>query len=169
MTSLCARSYYDSVTEYLDRRGRLRIDPGSLRAPERPEESAGSLEIVVPYTDPEVTAKVVKKAAALAIGLNAMLKLVAVYVAPYPADLTCPAAMEEHLTSRLSEIAGRTSLPSSVQIVVARDRDAGFRHVLRPESVVLMGSLRRLWRTREEKLARVLAFRGHHVSLLHFD
>jgi hypothetical protein len=137
--------------------------------PERPEQSAGSLEIVVPYTDPEVTVKVVQKAVALAIGLNATLKLVAVYIAPYPADLSCPAAMQEHLTALLTEIAERTDLPSSVQIVVARDRDAGFRHILRPESAVLLGSFRRLWRTREEKLARALAREGHHVSLLHFD
>jgi hypothetical protein len=136
--------------------------------PRRPEQS-GSLEIVVPYTDPEVTAKVVEKAAALAIGLNAIVKLVAVYVAPYPADLNCPTAMQEHLTSRLSEIAERTNLPSSMQIVVARDRDAGFRHILRPESAVLLGSFRRLWRTREERLARELVREGHHVSLLHFD
>lgn len=113
--------------------------------------------------------KVVQKAVALAIGLNATLKLVAVYIAPYPADLSCPAAMQEHLTALLTEIAERTDLPSSVQIVVARDRDAGFRHILRPESAVLLGSFRRLWRTREEKLARALAREGHHVSLLHFD
>jgi hypothetical protein len=145
------------------------MDPGSLRVPEGPEQAPGSLEIVVPYTGPETTAKVVEKAAALAIGLNAMLKLIAVYVAPYPADLSCPAAMQEHLTARLGEIAERTSLPSSVQIVVARDRDAGFRHVLRPESAVLLGSPKRFWRTREEKLARALAREGHHVSLLHFE
>jgi hypothetical protein len=157
------------VNEYLDRGSRLRIDPGSFRVPGRSEQSAGSLEIVVPYTDPEVTAKVVEKAAALTIGLNAMVKLVAVYVAPYPADLNCPTAMQEHLRSGLSEIAERTNLPSSVQIVVARDRDAGFRHILRPESAVLLGSFRSLWRTREEKLARALAREGHHVSLLHFD
>ena len=157
------------MAQHINSRGQLRINPSSLRIPQTTCDPAGSLEIVVPYTDPEISGKVVMKAAALAHGLNAVLKLVAVYVSPYPADLTLPAAMNEHLTARLTELAGRTSLPSNVHIVVARDRDAGFCHALRPASVVLLGSPRRLWRTREERLARELAREGHHVSLLHFD
>lgn len=157
------------MTEYTTAKGELRIDPGSLRVPEAPPDYAGNLEVIVPYTDPEMTAKVVQKASELAVGLNAALKLVAVYVAPYPADLTCPVAMKEHLTVRLTELAERTSLPSSAHLVVARDRDVGFRRVLRPASAVLLGSPKRPWRTREEKLARELAHEGHHVSLLHFD
>jgi hypothetical protein len=93
------------------------------------------------------------RAAVLAAGLNVVLKLVAVYVAPYPADLDCPAAMQEHLTSRLTELAERSTLPSSVQLVVARDRGEGLRQVLPPVSTVLLGSRRRWWLTAEERLA----------------
>jgi hypothetical protein len=132
-------------------------------------EEAGTLELVVPYTSPEMTGKVVQRAAALSTGLNVVLKLVAVYVAPYPAELRCPAAMEQHLTERLTELAGRMSLPFYVHIVVSRDRADGFRQVLRPGSAVLLGSRKRFWRTREEKLARDLTRQGHHVSLIHFD
>jgi len=130
---------------------------------------AGTLEVVVPYTKPEITARVVESAAALTAGLEVRLKFVAVYVAPYPAELRCPAAMERHLTARLTELAERTTLPSCLHLVVSRDRSDGFREVLRPGSVVLMGSRKRPWRTREEKLARDLTLQGHHVSLLHFD
>lgn len=157
------------VPEHMDKRGAFDMNPRSIRVPEAAGPLAGSLEIVVPYTGAELTAKVVERAASLAWGLNAMLNLVAVYVAPYPSDLACPASMRDHMTARLTEIAARTTLPSTVHLVVARDRDAGFRHVLRPASAVLLGSRHRPWRTREERLARELAREGHHVSLLHFD
>ena len=143
-------------------------EPESPLQLNRPED-AGTFEVVVPYTGPEITARVVERAAALAAGLNVALKLVAVYVAPYPADLSCPTAMKEHLTARLTELAERTTLPSSVQLVVSRDRSEGFRQVLRPSSTVLLGSRKRWWRTREERLARDLTRAGHHVSLLHFE
>ncbi len=169
MTSLRLRPYHDFVTKHLKRKGALRIDLGSLQTSEGPQQPAESLEIVVPYTGLELTARVVERADTLAKGLNVNLKFVAVYVAPYPADLVCPAAMQEHLTGRVNEIAERTNLPSSAHVVAARDRDTGFRHVLRPASAVLMGSPKRLWRTREEKLARELVREGHHVLLLHFD
>jgi hypothetical protein len=156
------------VAEDVELSGALRIDPGSLEACEAPLDHAGILEIVVPYADPELTARVVARAATLAEGLNATLKLIAIYVAPYPADLYCPAATREHLTMCLAEAARRTTLAASAHVVVARDRDEGFRRVLRPSSAVLLGTRRRPWRTREERLARELARAGHFVSLLHF-
>ncbi len=132
-------------------------------------DAGGTLEVVVPYASPEMTAKVLERAGTLSAGLNVILKLVAVYVAPYPTELRCPAAMEQHLTARLTELAERASLPACVHIVVARERVEGLRQVLRPGSAVLLGSRKRLWRTREEKLARELTRQGHHVSLIHFD
>jgi K+-sensing histidine kinase KdpD len=157
------------VAEYRDHEGGPNVDPGSIRTPEAPQRATGSLEIVVAYTDLEMTTKVVETAATLAAGLDAVLKLVAVYVAPYPTELRCPAGMEGHLTSRLTKIAERTSLPVSVHLVVSRDRSEGLRSVLRPGSAILVGTRKHFWRTREEKLARDLTRQGHHVSLLHFD
>jgi hypothetical protein len=132
-------------------------------------EHTGSFEIVVPYVGLDLTAKVVGCAAALATGLNVALKVVAVYVVPYPADLRCPLAMKEHLTGCLTEIAEKSSLPASIHLVVCRDRSEGLLRTLRPGSAVLLGSRRRVWRTQEEKLARQLVRQGQHVSLIHFD
>lgn len=157
------------MPENIESSGAFFVNPHSIRLPEPARDHAGSLEIVVPYIGAELTAKIVEKAASLASGLNATLKLVAVYIAPYPSDLACPVSMKDHMTAQLTEIAERTTLPSTVHLVAARDRDAGFRSVLRPASAVLLGSRRRPWRTREERLARELAREGHHVSLLNFD
>lgn len=129
----------------------------------------GAFEVVVPYSGREVTAQVMSRAAAFAAGLNVTLKLVAVYVAPYPAELRCPLAMQEHLGARLAELAQRTSLPSSAHLIVSRDRKEGLLQALAPASAVLLGSPKRWWSTREERLARALRRQGHHVFLLHFD
>lgn len=150
------------------RRGSGVADESSLK-PSQGHDHAGAFEIVVLYTTPEITAKVIERAAALSAGLNATLKLVAVYVAPYPAELRCPPAMRQHLTARLTELVARTPLDASIHIVASRDRDGGFRQILRPGSAVLLGSPERFWRTREQKLARALNRQGHRVSLIQFD
>ena len=129
-----------------------RKGPDSILEPGR-HLGGGTFEVVVPYIGSELTGRVMGRAAVLAAGLNVVLKLVAVYVAPYPADLDCPAAMEEHLSSRLAELRERSTLPSSVQLVVARDRGEGLGQVLPPVSTVLLGSRRRWWLTAEERLA----------------
>lgn len=158
----------EMTSKGLNRRRPVAANEASLK-PAQPFDDAGTLEVVVPYTSPEMTAKVVERADALSAGLNVILKLVAIYVVPYPAELRCPAGMERHLTARLTELAEHTSLPSCVHIVVSRDRADGFRQILRPGSAVLLGSPKRLWRTREERLAQDLTRQGHHVSLIHFD
>jgi hypothetical protein len=157
------------VPEFIDPNAELHLDPELLRVREESLVHSGSLEIVVPYTSDEMAAKVMLPATTMTRGLDATLKLVAVYVAPYPAELRCPAPMERHLTARLTDLASRTSLPACIHIVVSRDRGEGFRQILRPGSAVLLGSRKRFWRTREEKLARALTRQGHHVSLIHFD
>ena len=52
---------------------------------------------------------------------------------------------------------------------LARSREEGFRHALPPESTVLVGTRRHLWRTSEERLARMLVSDGHKVALLHIE
>jgi len=158
----------DRIKTASARLGELHLNPDSLDTPGLPAQTA-EFQVVVPYVDPKITANVVDRAVGLASGLNATLHLVAVYVAPYPTELRFPETMKEHLTARLTELAERSALPARVDLVVARDRLAGFCQVLRPGSAVLLGTRRRWWWTREERLARALAREGHRVSLLHFN
>jgi hypothetical protein len=143
--------------------GSLRIDPGCLDT----ERAGGELEIVIPYTEPSVTAEVLRRVPALAGGLNAQIALIAVHTLPYPLPFVCPALVHAHLVEQLTDLAGRCALPVHPQVVLARDRSEGFRYVLKPSSTVLVGSRKHLWRTQEEKLARSLAHDGHKVVLVH--
>jgi len=144
-------------------RGELRIDPGILGA----DAFAGEFEVIVPYTEPAVTRAVLERAAALTAGLNARILLVAVYAVPYPSQFVCPTAIHQYLVDQLTDLAVRSSLPVDSHVVLARSREEGFRHMLKPGSTVLVGTRRHLWRTSEERLARTLVSDGHNVALVH--
>ena len=79
----------------------------------------------------------------------------------------CPALVHAHLVEQLIDLASRCALTVDPQVVLARDRVEGFQYAMKPGSTVLIASARRLWRTEEEKLARLLAGAGHIVALVH--
>jgi hypothetical protein len=144
-------------------RGELQIDPPAIETGGR----CGPIEIVVPFTEWAVTEAVMKRAVAFAEKLNARLLLVAVHTVPYPMSFGCPALVHAHLVDQLIDLASRCPLPVNPQVVLARSCEEGFRHALKPESTVLVGTRKRFWKTSEEKLAAVLAHEGHHVALVH--
>ena len=144
-------------------RGELRIDPGQLGL----ESFSGELEVVVPYIDADTTRAVLCKAAALTAGLQATVLLVAVQCAPFPADLRFAASAHAFLVEQLMNLSEDCHLPVRPQVVLARSIQDGLRFALHPESTVLMGTRRQLWRTSEERLARLLVEDGHNVALLH--
>jgi hypothetical protein len=143
--------------------GQLCIDPGNLGA----ESFAGEIELVVPYTEPEVTRAVLERAAALTAGLNARIALVAVHALPYPTPFVCPTAVHAYLVDQLVDLADGCPLPVAPQVILARSREEGFRHALKSESTILVGTRRHIWRTAEERLAKTLVADGHKVVLLH--
>jgi hypothetical protein len=147
----------------MNSRGELRIDPGSLEQ----HNAGGAFELVVVHSEAAVTAMVLKRAAELVSGLNAKVLLVAVHAVPFPAEFASAAVPHAHLVGQLADLAAQCPLPVIPHVVMARDWEAGFRFALQEESTVLVGSKKRLWRTSEEQLARVLASEGHQVALLY--
>ena len=99
-----------------------------------------AIEIVVPFTEWAVTEGVVLRAAAFTARLNASLMLVAVHAVPYPMSFGCPALVHAHLVDQLIDLASRCALPFNPQVVLARSCRVGFRHALKPESTVLLGT-----------------------------
>ena len=146
-------------------RGELQIDPRAIET----AGQGGAIEIVVPFTEWAVTEVVMQRAAVFASRLNASLMLLAVHTLPYPMAFGCPALVHAHLVEQLIELASRCPLPVNPQVVLARSCEEGFRHALKPESTVLLGTRRRLWKTSEERLAAALARDGHHVALVHVE
>jgi uncharacterized ion transporter superfamily protein YfcC len=143
-------------------RGHLRIHPGAFEA-----GSAGEIELVVAYTRPDVTRAVLDRVAGLTQGLNARLSLIAVHTVPYPIPFTCPSSGHAFLVEQLIELCDASPVPATAQVVLARTREDGFRHALKPESAVLLGARKHFWPAQEEALARALAEEGHQVTLIH--
>jgi len=146
-------------------RGDLQIDPPAMEA----DSQCGPIEVVIPFTEWAVTEAVIKRAAAFTANLNASLLLIAVHTVPYPMPFGCPALVHAHLVEQLIDLASRCPLPVDPQVVLARSCAEGFRHALKPESTVLLGTRRRLWKTAEERLAAALARDGHRVALVHVE
>lgn len=147
----------------MDVRGALRIDPGSLDTNGVGED----LEIVVPYTEWSLTQAVLERAQGLTAGLNAKVMLVAIHTVPYPADFECQAAVHSYLVEQLVDLASQCPLAVEPQVVLARSRTEGFRHVLSDRSMVLLGTRKHWWRTQEEVLARALVRDGYNVALVY--
>ena len=127
-----------------------------------------SAEIVVLHTGPELTPCALRTAANLTKGLNFHVVLIAVHIVPYPLQLGPLSVMEEHLQAELSKAAEASNLPVTGRIAFARDLAEAFRQCVRPESLVVIGTRKRWWRTRPERWARELARNGFRTALVQF-
>ena len=147
----------------MNSRGELRIDPNTLDG----NGTHAELEVVVPYTEPSLAEAALQRVATLTSGLNARVTLVAIHTVPYPSEFICPASAHAYLVEQLMNLASHCPIPVQPQVVLARDREEGFRFALKPQSTILVGTRRHFWRTAEEGLARALARDGHTVALVH--
>jgi hypothetical protein len=145
--------------------GAVRIYAGELEFPGSQE----TMEIVIPYTEWALAVAAIDRAAALSLKLSAAIRLIAVHTVPYPMQFGCPAAVHASLVEQLIDLASRSRLTVHPQVILARSRNEGFRAAMPPESAVLLGSRRRLWKTPEERLAQTLAAAGHNVALFHLE
>ena len=130
---------------------------------ERPQRP---LELVVPFTNPALTARALAAAAELAQGFDAVVTLMAVHVLPYPSPLECQEGIRKRLEAELTALARTSPLAIRAKLVFARDREAAFLALLNRPSLVVIGAKDRWWTTREERLARRLTSNGHSVAVV---
>jgi hypothetical protein len=90
--------------------------------------------------------------------------LIKVQVVPFPLDLDQSPVYIDFLKQQLSEF--KTELPAAGEIRLARDFEEGLAGTLGRDSVVILATPKRLWRTRTERLAASLRRRGHKVVLV---
>jgi hypothetical protein len=134
-----------------------------------PEVLNPELEVNVIYTRLPGTANTLNAASVLARGLGARIMVHLAQVIPYPLELKSPHVSIPFAEEQLVLLAGRQAVETSVQVHLCRDLADAIRRALKPQSVVVMGSRRRWWSTREEKLAKTLRRDGHHVILTYAE
>jgi len=124
------------------------------------------LDLVVPYTNPALTARALAAAVDLARGFDAAVTLMAVHVLPYPSPLECQEGIRKRLEAELTSVARTIPVAIRVKLVFARDRADAYLGLLRRRSLVVIGTKDCWWRTREERLARRLTAGGHSVAVV---
>jgi hypothetical protein len=144
---------------------RLPIPAIGLSAFLKSDETNQRLEIVVVHTSVRATLTALTRAAALAKGLNALLRLVTMNVVPYPLPLDSPPVRRDFCESRLVEIASASPIETTVHLCMCRQRLETLIALLRPRSLLVIGGHQSWWPTKEEKLARKLRQAGHEVIL----
>jgi hypothetical protein len=141
-------------------RDNAQLSLAELARPECP------LELVVLYTNPALTAHALAAATGLARGFEAQVTLMAVYVLPYPSPLEIQEGIRKRLEADLTALARTSPASIHVKLVFARDRVDACLGLLPPQSLVVIGTKDRWWRTREESLARRLTSGGHSVAVI---
>lgn len=135
-----------------------------LVTPRAPRETAlPALDLVIPVTTPDLTRAAIRAAERLAFDLYAEARLLRIQIVPFPLQLAAPPVPLEFLREQLAHY--ESTLPMKREIRLARELDAALIAALRPDSVVMLASKRRPWRTRQQSLAAMLRRAGYKVIL----
>jgi len=127
-------------------------------------QHAAELDLVVPFTTPDLTRAALDAANRMGAGLNATLRLVKVQVVPFPMDLSQSPVYIDFLKDQMAQF--RSGLPVAGEIRLAREFEAGLVGTLGHDSVVILASRKRPWRTSNERLAATLRRDGYKVVLV---
>jgi hypothetical protein len=130
-------------------------------------QQVAEIDLVVPFTTPELTKSALAATDRMGNGLHVRLRVVKVQVVPFPMELDQSPVYIEFLKEQLRKF--KSALPMSAEIRLAREFQTGLSQTLRPESVVILATRRRLWRTRNESLAASLRRAGHKVVLVYSE
>ena len=135
--------------------------------PARPctEETGSKLDISVVFTTVDATLSALQQAGDLASSLGGRITLIVPQVVPYPLPLTSPPVLVDFNERRLRVLAGRCSVETRVSIYLCRDPWETLKSVLKPHSLVVLGSRKRWWPTAEKRMAAKLRSAGHEVMV----
>jgi hypothetical protein len=128
------------------------------------EQQNARLDLVIPFTTPELTMAAVQAANRLGEGLDAGIRLIKIQVVPWPLQLNQSPVPKEFLTAQLQRFG--SPLPMKREIRFAREFEPGLRGALNEHSLVILATRKRPWRTRTEHLAAQLRRDGYNVVIV---
>ncbi len=137
----------------------------TLRGALERRTGSGRLSVFVPYTTDELTRTALSAAAAFATSLEAKIVLLDVHVVPFPLPVNQPDVSKDHIRRVLAMIAAESTAPVEVRLLFARDKEIMPRY-MSADSIAVVATKKRWWRTAEEKLARFLMKAGYSVAVL---
>ena len=133
--------------------------------PARPsvDKADSQLNISVVFTSVQATLSALREAGRLMSNLGGYITLIVPQVVPYPLPLTSPPVLVDFNERRLRVIASKCRVETRVSIYLCRNPLETLQSVLKPHSLVVLGSRKRWWPTAEKRLAKKLRRFGHQV------
>jgi hypothetical protein len=128
------------------------------------EQIDSKLDISVVFTSVDATLTALKEAGNLASSLGGRITLIVPQIVPYPLPLTSPPVLVDFNERRLRVIANHCRIETRVSIYLCRDPLEILNSVLKPYSLVVVGTRKRWW-TAEKRLAAKLRRAGHEVVI----
>jgi hypothetical protein len=122
------------------------------------------LDLVVPFTTPELTQVALNAAERMGQGLQAAVRLIKLEVVPFPLDLEHPPVPVDFLKEQLEHF--ESTLPITREVRLTRELKPGLLDALRRDSVVILATRWRPWSTLNERLAGWLRRAGFKVLLV---
>jgi hypothetical protein len=126
----------------------------------------GLLDIVVPYTTPQLTRLALREAQELALKLPSRIRVLRMLAVPFPQELRYPPVALDILREQTRQVA-RGIQAAEIGLVLTRDPQEALLKILRPGSIVVIASKKRWWRTAQERLQRICERHGHQVALIY--
>jgi hypothetical protein len=108
------------------------------------------LDIVVPYTTPELTRVALNKAEELSWQVPSSIRIVRMQRVPFPLALSQPPVSAQVLREQTREIASGMQV-AEIAIYLTREPVETLLSALRPRSILVIASKRRWWRTPQER------------------
>jgi hypothetical protein len=134
-----------------------------------PVESAERLRINIVYTDVDTTRAALERAVDFLIDLDAETRIIVPHVVPFPLPLEEPAVPLEFQCQQLRCLAGSVGADPYVDLYLCRDRMDLLRKVLPAGSIVVIGTRKRWFPTKADRMARVLRKNGCDVLLARYE
>jgi hypothetical protein len=122
------------------------------------------LDLVVPFTTPQLTQAALNAANRLGAGLHADIRLLKVQVVPFPLELKHSPIPINFLERQMRSFP--SAMPTHGEIRLARENEAGLMSGLKKTSLVILATSKRPWRTRTERLASSLRRSGYTVVMV---
>jgi hypothetical protein len=133
------------------------------------EETDSKLNISVVFTSVDATLAALKEAGNLAGSLGGRITLIVPQIVPYPLPLASPPVLVDFNERRLRVIASDCRVETRVSVYLCRDPLETLKSVLKPHSLVVVGSRKKWWPTAEKRLAAHLRRAGHEVVVTEKD
>jgi hypothetical protein len=134
----------------------------------RPSESSHStgpsrITIFVLFTGIRKTLDALWSAGRLARDLDVHIEIIVPEIVPYPLPLDEPPVLRSFRNQRYRTIVEQAGIDTSIHVCLCREPREAADRLLTPGSIVLIGTRRRWWPTRDYRFGRWLRTKGCHV------